>query len=57
MMTMAQLLAPLHEQRTNEVVITTMSAARPWGRISAHALDFASVASRSASRSPAPGAK
>jgi thiamine pyrophosphate-dependent acetolactate synthase large subunit-like protein len=42
-LTMAQLLAPLHELRTNEVVITTMSAARPWGRISAHALDFASI--------------
>ena len=43
MLTMAQLLAPLREHRTNEVVITTMSAARPWGRISSHALDFASV--------------
>lgn len=43
MMTMAQLLAPLHEHRTNEVVVTTMSAARPWGRISDHPLDFASV--------------
>ena len=43
MLTMAQLLAPLHEHRTNEVVITTMSAARPWGRLSGHALDLASV--------------
>jgi thiamine pyrophosphate-dependent acetolactate synthase large subunit-like protein len=43
MMTMAQLLAPLSEHRTNEVVITTMSAARPWGRLSSQALDFASV--------------
>jgi len=43
MLTMAQLLAPLHEHRTNEVVVTTMSAARPWGRLSSHALDFASV--------------
>jgi len=43
MLTMAQLLAPLHQHRTNEVVITTMSAARPWGRLSGHALDFASV--------------
>lgn len=43
MLTMAQLLAPLWEHRTNEIVITTMSAARPWGRLSRHALDFASV--------------
>lgn len=43
MLTMAQLLAPLHEHRTNEVVITTMSAARPWGRLSSHVLDFASI--------------
>jgi thiamine pyrophosphate-dependent acetolactate synthase large subunit-like protein len=43
MLTMAQLLAPLHEHRTDEVVVTTMSAARPWGRLSSHALDFASV--------------
>ena len=43
MLTMAQLLAPLHEHRTNEVVITTMSAARPWGMLSSHPLDFASV--------------
>jgi thiamine pyrophosphate-dependent acetolactate synthase large subunit-like protein len=40
---MAQVLSPLHERRTNEVVVTTMSAARPWGRISDHPLDFASV--------------
>ena len=43
MLTMAQLLAPLHERRTNEVVITTMSAARLWGRLSNHPLDLASV--------------
>ncbi len=43
MMTMAQLLAPLHEHRTNEVVITTMSAARAWGRLSNHPLDLASI--------------
>lgn len=43
MMTMAQLLAPLHELRKDEVVVTTMSAARPWGRISENPLDFASV--------------
>ncbi len=43
MLTMAQLLAPLHEHRANAVVITTMSAARPWGRLSSHPLDFASI--------------
>jgi thiamine pyrophosphate-dependent acetolactate synthase large subunit-like protein len=43
MLTMAQLLAPLHEHRTNEVVVTTMSAARTWGRLSSHPLDFASI--------------
>jgi sulfopyruvate decarboxylase subunit beta len=43
MLTMAQLLGPLHQHRTNEVVITTMSAARPWGRLSSHPLDLASV--------------
>src|SRR5688500_10581456 len=43
MLTMAQLLAPLHQHRTTEVVVTTMSAARPWGRLSSHPLDFASV--------------
>jgi len=43
MLTLAQLLGPLHEHRTNEVVVTTMSAARPWGRLSGHPLDFASV--------------
>ncbi len=43
MLTMAQLLEPLRRHRTDEVVVTTMSAARPWGRISDHALDFASI--------------
>jgi len=43
MLTMAQLLAPLHEHRTSEVVVTTMSAARTWGRLSSHPLDLASV--------------
>ncbi|MGE0160891.1 MAG: thiamine pyrophosphate-dependent enzyme [Gemmatimonadales bacterium] len=40
---MAQVLAPLHAHRTDEVVVTTMSAARPWGRLSNHPLDLASV--------------
>jgi thiamine pyrophosphate-dependent acetolactate synthase large subunit-like protein len=43
MLTMAQLLAPLHEHRTNEVIVTTMSAARAWGRLSSHPLDLASI--------------
>jgi len=43
MLTMAQLLEPLRRHRTDQVVVTTMSAARPWGRISDHPLDFASI--------------
>lgn len=42
MLTMAQLLAPLARRRTDEVVVTTMSAVRPWGRLSSHDLDFGS---------------
>jgi len=38
-----ELLLPLHEVRTNEVVVTCMSTTRPWGRISDHPLDFASA--------------
>lgn len=43
MMTMGQLLEPIARHRTNEVVVTTMSSVRPWGRISDHDLDFASA--------------
>jgi len=43
MLTAAQLLEGLARYRTDEVVVTTMSSARPWGLISAHALDFASI--------------
>ena len=43
MLTPAQLLEPLMRHRTNEVVVTSMSVARPWGRLSDHDLDFASV--------------
>ena len=43
MLTRAQLLGPLAEHRTNEVVVTTMSVTRPWGRVSDHDLDFASA--------------
>lgn len=43
MLTRAQLLEPLARHRTNEVVVTTMSVTRPWGRLSNHDLDFASA--------------
>lgn len=42
MLTTAQLLEPLARHRTNQVVVTTMSVVRPWGRLSDHDLDFAS---------------
>lgn len=43
MLTTAQLLEPLARLRTNEVVVTTMSSVRPWGRLSDGDLDFASA--------------
>jgi thiamine pyrophosphate-dependent acetolactate synthase large subunit-like protein len=43
MLTMAQLLEPLAERRRDEVVVTSMSSVRPWGRLSRHELDFASA--------------
>lgn len=43
MLTPAQLLEPIARHRTNQVVVTTMSVVRPWGRISNHDLDFASA--------------
>ena len=43
MLTRAQLLEPLAAHRTDEVVVTTMSVTRPWGRLSSHDLDFASA--------------
>lgn len=43
MLTKEQLLKPLAAQRTNEIVVTTMSTVRPWGRLSDHPLDFASA--------------
>lgn len=43
MLTRAQLLAPLAAHRTDQVVVTTMSVTRPWGRLSNHGLDFASA--------------
>lgn len=43
MLTTAQLLQPLADHRTGEVVVTTMSVVRPWGRLSDSDLDFASA--------------
>jgi thiamine pyrophosphate-dependent acetolactate synthase large subunit-like protein len=43
MLTRDQLLRPLARYRTDEVVVTTMSVTRPWGRLSDHDLDFASA--------------
>ena len=43
MLTRAQVLDPLIQHRTDEVVVTTMGATRPWGRISHSDLDFASA--------------
>jgi thiamine pyrophosphate-dependent acetolactate synthase large subunit-like protein len=42
-LTSAQLLEPLARHRTDEVVVTTMSVTRPWGRLSSSPLDFASA--------------
>jgi thiamine pyrophosphate-dependent acetolactate synthase large subunit-like protein len=43
MLTVAQLLQPLARHRTDEIVVTTMSVVRPWGRLSDSDLDFASA--------------
>ena len=43
MLSKEELLRPLAELRTDEVVVTCMSVTRPWGRFSNHALDFASA--------------
>ncbi len=43
MLTKDQLLVPLAELRKEEIVVTTMAAVRPWGRLSGHELDFASA--------------
>ena len=43
MLTTGEVLVPLAALRTNEVVVTTMSVVRPWGRLSSHPLDFASA--------------
>jgi thiamine pyrophosphate-dependent acetolactate synthase large subunit-like protein len=41
MLTQQEFLAPLAVRRTNQVVISTMSLVRAWGRISKHELDLA----------------
>jgi thiamine pyrophosphate-dependent acetolactate synthase large subunit-like protein len=43
MMTNAQLLELLARARTDEIVVTSMSTVRPWGRLSDGDLDFASA--------------
>ena len=43
MLTKYELLVPLAELRKEEIVVTTMAAVRPWGRLSRHELDFASA--------------
>jgi len=43
MLSKEQVMAPLATARTTEIVVTTMGAVRPWGRVSSHPLDFASV--------------
>ena len=43
MLTRGQVLDPLVRHRTDEIVVTTMGATRPWGRISDSDLDFASA--------------
>ncbi len=43
MLTKDELLVPLARLRTGEVVVTCMSATRPWGKLSDHDLDFASA--------------
>ena len=43
MLTKAQFLEPLAQRRTDEVVVTTMGAVRPWGAYSDSDLDFASA--------------
>lgn len=43
MLTTAQVLEPLARLRSDQVVVTTMSVVRPWGRLSSSPLDFASA--------------
>ncbi len=41
MLTQAQFLEPLTRRRSDQIVVTTMSLVRAWGRLSKHELDFA----------------
>ena len=43
MLTRDEVLVRLAELRREEIVVTTMAAVRPWGRLSRHELDFASA--------------
>ena len=43
MLSCEELLRPLAERRTDQVVVTTMSVVRPWGLLSDSPLDFASA--------------
>ena len=43
MLTRDEVLVALAELRREEIVVTTMAAVRPWGRLSSHELDFASA--------------
>jgi thiamine pyrophosphate-dependent acetolactate synthase large subunit-like protein len=42
-MTKDEALSPLARRRGDAIVVTTMAAVRPWGRLSDHRLDFASA--------------
>lgn len=41
MLTQSEFLQPLAARRTDQVVVSTMSLVRAWGRLSKHELDFA----------------
>lgn len=41
MLTQTQFLEPLAHRRTDQIVVSTMSLVRAWGRLSKHELDFA----------------
>jgi sulfopyruvate decarboxylase subunit beta len=41
MLTQAHFLEPLARRRTDQIVVSTMSLVRAWGRLSKHELDFA----------------
>ena len=55
MLTISELLEPLARQRSDEVVVTTMSSVRGWGRLSSHDVDFASASQVAGAITPVPG--